>query len=643
MNSLGINRATDYEDNLINSFVSSIQVIIIKELIQIMYPVYKCYLFLLLLLNLQGAYLFAQNKSPEVRSRQMEDSIAYQAKLVIRLGKSSSDSAFYQAEILKNLLNQTDSLGLKSYALYAIGRAHELAAQYDSGRIYYEQALQLTEKGEHHAVKLTIMNAIGTINLRQANYDMALTYFKEVIAVSEVQQDSSNIMSGLSNLGNLYMLKESYSKAIEHFEKALQIAQIVGDLNKKGAIYNNISNVYTGQENYKAAAPYLQKAIQIREQLKDDLYNLGGYYINYAYVWRQLGKMDSAFYYAHKSRRTALRSTIGSVLLDAYEQLFGMHQEQNTTDSALFYLIKYIDLYQEQFSKEKTILIQQMETKYELAKKQNEIVALQKDKEIQNVKSRQQRILLIISFLTLLIFAGLLFLLFRLYQGRIKANRLLSSQKEEIEDQNKVIQQSLEEKDLLMREIHHRTKNSLYTLESLVKAQLRQLPDDASKEALKISQSRLHVISLMHDQLSRHPTKPTLELKSFLNQLCSHILMIRSIDLVEDIDEIVLDADIVVPLGLIVNELVINSLKHAFINYQEARLSISARKNTDKDLILEVKDNGDQFIDPASLKRSNSLGMNLINGLARQLQGQITFKYEQGLKARLIIPVSNTL
>ncbi|MCD6516571.1 MAG: PAS domain-containing protein [Candidatus Aminicenantes bacterium] len=198
------------------------------------------------------------------------------------------------------------------------------------------------------------------------------------------------------------------------------------------------------------------------------------------------------------------------------------------------------------------------------------------------------------------------------------------------------IKKSLEEKEVLLKEIHHRVKNNMQIISSLLNLQAKNIQEEGIKQIFNQCRSRIKAMSLVHDKLYKSSSLEKINFSNYTKTLTMHLMSInntseRSIKLHFDMDEICLDINESIPLGLITNELVSNSLKHAFpsqslfnnINKEPKQISVSLKKKKGKNIELTVKDNGVGLPNNFEEKTENSLGMNLVMDLVEQIKGKL--------------------
>ncbi len=187
----------------------------------------------------------------------------------------------------------------------------------------------------------------------------------------------------------------------------------------------------------------------------------------------------------------------------------------------------------------------------------------------------------------------------------------------------------LNEKETLLQEVHHRVKNNLQTVSSLLSLQSRAIEDQKTKELIKATQNRVISMSMVHEMLYMRSDISKIEYKSYVQELSE--FLIKSIKGIEnkikldiDIPNIKLGIDTAIPLGLLINETITNSLKYGFCDEDQGEIHIALKKDPNKDYVLNIGDNGIGFPETVDFKNTKSLGLKLIHNLTRQLRGSVT-------------------
>lgn len=192
------------------------------------------------------------------------------------------------------------------------------------------------------------------------------------------------------------------------------------------------------------------------------------------------------------------------------------------------------------------------------------------------------------------------------------------------------------EKDVLMKEIHHRVKNNLQVISGLLELQSKTLTDETAREALQEGRNRVRSIALIHQNLYQFENLSTIDLKLFVNDLCRQVQSVfqkqKVVTLTIDVPDLLLDIDSAVPLGLILNELLSNSFKYAFANVPTGEIAIEIISTEDGRYRLSYADNGPGLPSDFDLSKANTLGLQLVSDLSRQIGGKVQYVTENGAK-----------
>ena len=221
---------------------------------------------------------------------------------------------------------------------------------------------------------------------------------------------------------------------------------------------------------------------------------------------------------------------------------------------------------------------------------------------------------------------------------RFRTNKLYREKHQlelKVDNRTASLKKSLEDRELLLTEIHHRVKNNLQVISGLLELQKEQLTDDSSKNAFTEGQSRVGSIALIHQNLYQNENLGSIEFCSFAKNLSSKVAQLfnnlnNKVSFTIENKEVYFDIDTAVPLGLILNELITNSYKYFDKGTSENKISIeiiATKKNSHK---LIYKDNGPGLKQEIDFNTANSLGLKLIKGLSKQLHGKATYNFENG-------------
>jgi two-component sensor histidine kinase len=197
--------------------------------------------------------------------------------------------------------------------------------------------------------------------------------------------------------------------------------------------------------------------------------------------------------------------------------------------------------------------------------------------------------------------------------------------------------EALEDRELLLKEIHHRVKNNLQVISGLLQLQKDELQNEEAQAAINEGQSRVGSIALIHQNLYQNKDLGNIEFKTFLIDLTKQVADLyqnenRKIELNLNLDELFIDIDTAVPLGLILNELLTNTYKYAFVDTYQIKVDIKLIQTEKGKYQLTYKDNGPGLKENPDFENAKTLGINLIGGLAKQLSGTAVYEFDGGSK-----------
>jgi two-component sensor histidine kinase len=404
------------------------------------------------------------------------------------------------------------------------------------------------------------------------------------------------------------------------YEKAIDIIKNTGQgEDQLGKLYNNISQVYNERyKDYLKALDYQMKAVAFNSS-RNFRSSLTYNYNTIAEIYYNMGELDQANEYAHKMLVLSKQLKSPFRQVNAYSELTNINRRMKRYDSALYYFGQRVNLADSINNLEKSNQIADVQTKYETVKKEEEISYLGGLN-----KAKTQRVWIFAAS------SGLLLLLLS----------VVWLQKRRSQQQKQKISQQSEKLQWMMKELHHRVKNNLQIVSSLLNLQSYRLKDEESVSAIRESQLRVQAMSLMHQRLYQVDDVSMVNFKLYLTDLAETLMRAYgyapdNFDLYINIDKEMLDVDTVMPMGLLVNEIITNSFKYAYNNVTRPSLTITMH-SSDKQLKLEISDNGPGMVDADISKEG--FGKKLIQALTKQLKATCTISAKQGTVYTLTIP-----
>lgn len=249
---------------------------------------------------------------------------------------------------------------------------------------------------------------------------------------------------------------------------------------------------------------------------------------------------------------------------------------------------------------------------------------------------------MLISFI--LVFIGIMFLMYYYTNQFYKYNSKLNETNIELEKVNIQLSDSIKEREILLHEVHHRVKNNLQMVSGLLRLQYNTVKDKDLSKSLQISHERIDAISIVHNLLYKSDNLKNIDIGEYTENLVHNIKISsftdkKNITIKLDSEHSIIEIDRLIPYGLIINELVSNSVKHAF-NAAGGLITIKGNVR-DKNYFLSIKDNGKGLPDDFEIMKSDSLGFKLINGLCEQINSELKIiKLKQGVEFRFNFKIS---
>ncbi|TNE54736.1 MAG: hypothetical protein EP338_06250 [Bacteroidetes bacterium] len=421
------------------------------------------------------------------------------------------------------------------------------------------------------------------------------------------------------SLGRHYVQQEDYSKAQDHFAEAHELFLELGYV--AHAFDVNISRGIASfrMEDYDRALNYFHQA-RNEAQLRNHETCYGNALISIAEAQLFIpGGLDSAWYYAGEFAKRKEHADERD-LLHYYWTLEHYYKQKGQMDSAYHYLDKVAQLDSRIIKRMNSSTNKEIDAVF---------MRLQNERKLEDERNTQKNFKWIFGSIGIFLLI-LLIILWVVLKEKSRYSFVLMSQKDEILHKNKQIDAALKEKELLLKEIHHRVKNNLQIISSMLSLQSKNIDDEKARQAILEGKERIQAIALIHQRLYHNEAFATIRMKDYLDDLIEQLGVSyndrhRQIKLVLETNDIVLNIDTVVPLGLIICELTTNAFKYAFDDQLKGRLKIEIRQE-EEGYLLYVKDNGIGMDENFNLLESNTLGMEIVRALVDQLEGSISYR-----------------
>ena len=442
---------------------------------------------------------------------------------------------------------------------------------------------------------------------------LSLDYFEER-NLNDMDYDFTLYVVG----NNLLSLKRP-QEALKYFERAISMGERYGFFNNLSDIYISLVDLYTELNQYEAAEVAGEQAIKYANLIENDFLLMRSY-LAIGQLELFQGKYNEAIVILNRCLEVATPEFGDKFYLSqAYERLSRAYAKSHNYKDAIDAFAVYDSLKKEVFLENSEQRMALLRTEFDLAEKESMILGMQ---ERINKQSSTQTLISIISGLLLV----LLMVLYVTYENNKKKNMLLEKQNEE--------------KEFLLKEIHHRVKNNLGIVSSLLDLQADKIKDPKIISAIEESRNRVYSMSMIHQKLYQGKNLSSISMKEYLVDLSQHILdsygQEGSVDYAYDLEDMELDVDSAIPVGLIVNELLTNAYKHAFPNKRKGIINIVCKHISEDRILLEVADDGIGLLEfDKEDDQGSGFGTQLIDLLIQQLDGSIMTINGLGTRIRM--------
>lgn len=449
---------------------------------------------------------------------------------------------------------------------------------------YLNKAFSIVQEGDQKIDRAYVLNRLQELALKKGDAEQYARYHK-----AYYDNMSDNRKQSLSH-GITPPDELSATEQIEFFNQLLSENNKLNFIRPNFRIQQKLARLYLGQDQYASSLKVLQT---INTSLGD--------------------KVDSV--------------TIFKMFQEAY---LGLGQPYKALTA-----LQTVDQLKDQLNEEKeTQQLLELEKKYQTAQKEQELALAKVQQEAQEVEllsTRKQRNAYIMTALFLILLLGLIG--YMAIQNR-KKNQLL-------QEQNKQIGEALKDKEILLREIHHRVKNNLQVVSSLLNLQSQYISDEEALKAIVEGKNRVSSMALIHQSLYREDGLTSIDTQEYFSNLIENLLDSyqvddEHIDLEMNVHHIELDVETMIPLGLIANELISNVLKHAFRRKSDQNHLYFGLSEESGQLKLEIRDNG-VGMNPEAFFDSPNFGNKLIQAFQKKLQADIKIENEGGSRITLQI------
>ncbi|MCH4824222.1 ATP-binding protein [Gramella lutea] len=552
----------------------------------------------------------------------------------------------------QSIKQEDDTLIAQIHESLASWHAYNGLFSSDSVVYHAEKALDYHLKGNDKKKIADTYRSLSIDYLNTGQFDKAQEVLFKSIALYEDLNDDAGLGSAYRTLGVKFRVMEDFEKSIAYTKQALPLLAKSDNYSELAIAQFNLIISYGKLGEFEKAYEATEDCLEIvRTKAPEEIFIPIRAYSYRGEVYTKAKDYDNALKdyvtawemcktHISEERCATYRTEIGHIYLlqEEYEQaldhlLAGVNAHDEKGQVGL--IQPYLDLAEtyihlndfenamvfkdKAYANSKMMLegkIENIESemaiKYE-TEKMNETLASQAA--LLDQKNKTQNLIILIASLLFLFLLSLLYFL----QKSKKTTRIIRAKNSENE--------------LLLKEIHHRVKNNLEMVKSLIGLQSAQIEDPATKDAMIASQNRVQSMGIIHQKLYQGTNLGSIEMKDYFINLSEGILDTfnaeERVKIECAMDNLDLDVDTAVPIGLIVNELLTNALKYAFPKGQQGIINIRLEKDTEHNLKLQVSDNGVGKT-AGLVPRGTGFGTQLVQLLTRQLNGKMIERNDEG-------------
>jgi two-component sensor histidine kinase len=458
-------------------------------------------------------------------------------------------------------------------------------------------------------------NSIGNAYIELNEPEKAIEYHEKAFHLRDSIGNKKGSAGSLTNLGQAYILLGQYDTAISYLNRSLVIKNQIGDKQFSATSVDLIGEAYYNKQEFAEAEKRYNEALELKSRTEDPK-SVSTTLNKLALLYHTTGNDDQALRNLRDARSMLVRIGAKKGLADNYKITADVFLKTGNVDSARLYGNLHIAMKDSMLNEQKQIALTEMEAKYDSEKKEQEIALLTERNRADAATVASQHMLiysLIGGTVLLIILVGVLFIAVRSRRVALQQSKVIIEQKQTI----------IEQKQTMMGELHHRIKNNLQVLSSLLELQQSRIQDPVMVDMMQAIDQRLTAMLLIHQGLYGDQIGSQVNMQNYVdalvNNLCqSYGYSADKLNITQQISPIELEADKALSLGFICNEVISNWFKHVLKKKSDAYLNIQFTSQE-----LRFADNGTGILPEKSIDTGGSFGLRLIKLFSRQLNATL--------------------
>lgn len=505
----------------------------------------------------------------------------------------------------------------------------DIRAQPDSAFYYLLKSVRILDKAGDYMEQASAYNNLGIAYYGQSDYRKALTAYQKVIRIYDKHHDIKGEAGALTNMGLCNIYLGELPQAEKNLSESVLKYRLLKDSTGLSSAYVNLGRLYYEKMDFRSAEKQYLLALQyVRDE--DEAYNRISLLNALASVYCELGQFDKSIGYCKRALALAKQHQIIEREQFIYETLARVYEEKGDFRNAYINMSMFLDMRDSLYNQTRNETIAEYVQKFELEKKerlitQQKLDNLNKKRQLSaeierrlngDKKIRRQAAYIGIAIVLIAILSGLVGIAYYAYTLKKRTSQL--------------DQERLEEKNMMVREMHHRVKNNLQLVMSMLSLQAREL-DAAGREKLETIHASIQSMAGIHENLYHTNEWEWIDTADFIGQLAAQLEKSAdgTLKVTTKVDTLLLDLDTALSIGLILNELSLNSLKHGFPDPGMQKQILFALEKQGTSIRLIYSDNGIGLPEGFSLEQGN-FGSRIIQAMAKKIKAEIHIRNESG-------------
>jgi two-component system, sensor histidine kinase PdtaS len=548
--------------------------------------------------------------------------------------KNEADARLCQGKLLVaetellQVLEQLKALHFRNlhHTYFLLGAIYHLKGDLHKELYYCLETVKSMEATGDTASSVLFYGKLAMVYSELGMNENSIHYYK--VALLHSKKNSYVVCYCIEHIIQLLIREGKKNEALHFFNENFKISV---PIDHEAAVfeYQALVICYIDLGQYDKVKPNIFKMIAAAESYLPLYYDSRGFRMNVYSKACEFLLMTNRYKEADSVLRkilTAQKELIDPVMLGKTE-LF--RSKIDSANGDYFSSIKHYQLYKKisdsLFNATKSKQIEELQISYETSQKEKNIQLLKKQAQIQEVSLEKKSTIANLMIVCLVFALILMAVLYNRYQLNRRNNLALEASQKEISAKNSWLEKLLQDNEWLLREVHHRVKNNLHVIMGLLQSQSAYLEDETALKAVRDSQHRVQTMSLIHQKLYKTQNVSAVYMPEYIAELVDYLKdsfeTRQRIYFQLEIAPVVMDAGYVVPVGLILNEVITNAIRHAFPHSKNDTIIVQLLHSGMAGITLIITDNGRGLPKGFDIDQLKSFGMLLVKGLVQELNG----------------------